>query len=164
MKLEPWLIASWPIVQRPCSSDIALGATLVHLGTTVSPDNDDFGRLLGNTFWGTRALDIGVAWDWTEAHDEVFAVSDPMGIVSNIQFTEDASAEPLSELPAAVRLNRIAHGLHWQEIVAKVTQELRTSRRRQRKIENLSRRDGHVESWASQYPATPTTAGTRNLF
>ena len=164
MKLEPWLIASWPIVQRPFSTDIALAASLVHLGTTVSSDNDDFGRLLGNTFWGTKALDIGIAWDWTEAHDGVFAVSDPMGIVTNVQFTDNATAELLSELTTAVRLNRIAHGLHWQEVVAKATQELRTSRRGQRKIENLIQSAGDVELWASQYQTTPIAAPTRNLI
>ncbi|MEO6363062.1 MAG: hypothetical protein ABIO71_07515 [Caldimonas sp.] len=126
MTLEPWLIASWPIIDRPCSSDTELASGLLHLGTTVSGDRDDFGRLFGNTIWGTPEADIGIAWDWTEAHDGVFAVSDPMGIVSNVNFIDD-SGEALCELKAAVSLNRIAHSLSWQGEVAEATRALRTS-------------------------------------
>lgn len=136
MQLQPWLIASWPIIQRPCNEVLEATAALQHLGTTVSGDCDEFGRLLGNTIWGAADLRVGLAWDWTEAHDGVFALSDPMGVVSNIGFVDEVG-ESLPDRLSAVHLNRIAHGLPWQAEVAKATQAVRASNPWSRRAESV---------------------------
>src|ERR1035438_7934299 len=106
MQLQPWFIASWPIIERSSDSTAELSPSLEHLGTTVSADCDEFGRLCGNTIWGAEDLGIGLAWDWTEACDGVFALSDPMGVVSNIGFVDETGAS-VTEIRSAVQLNRI---------------------------------------------------------
>ena len=67
MQLHPWIIASWPIIERAVGPAPEIATDLQHLGTTVSADCDDYGRLRGNTFWGGTDSGIGIAWDWIEA-------------------------------------------------------------------------------------------------
>lgn len=98
---------------------------LLHLGTVVSDECDEFGRLVGHTIWGASDLKIGVAWDWTETLDGVFALSDPMGVVSNIGFV-DESGTSIPEASSAVQLNRITNVLPWQDEVSKATRGLRS--------------------------------------
>lgn len=126
MQLHPWVISSWPIIER--SSELAprIVNELQHLGTVVSGDCDEFGRLLGHTIWGAADLKIGVAWDWTEALDGVFALSDPMGVVSNIGFVDEAGSS-IEEALTALQLNRIAHALPWQTEVSRATRGLRAA-------------------------------------
>jgi len=126
MQLQPWVIASWPIIERTCKPVLDLTTGLQHLGTTVSTDCDEFGRLRGSTIWGAADVGIGLAWDWTEAHDGVFALSDPMGVVSNIGFVDEAG-ESVPQWHAAVQLNRIAHELPWQDEVSRATRSFRVS-------------------------------------
>ncbi len=136
MQVQSWVIASWPIIERPCDPAFELSAELKHLGTTVSGDCDEFGRLLGHTIWGAADQQFGLAWDWTEAHDGVFALSDPMGVVSNIAFVDEGGVN-LSERLSAVHLNRIAHQLPWQAEVARATNELRSSNPWSRRAESV---------------------------
>jgi hypothetical protein len=126
MQLHPWIIASWPIIEHPRDQAPELAADLQHLGTTVSDDCDEYGRLLGHTIWGATRSEVGIAWDWVEAHDGIFALADPMGVVSNIQFTDDAGL-CIPEFMSAVQLNRIAHELPWQVEVATATRGFRTT-------------------------------------
>jgi hypothetical protein len=126
MQLHPWVITSWPIIERPSGIAPRIATDLQHLGTVVSGDCDEFGRLLGHTIWGAEDLRIGVAWDWTETLDGVFALSDPMGVVSNIGFV-DAAGASVPEAITTVQLNRITHCLPWQAEVSKATRGLRTA-------------------------------------
>jgi hypothetical protein len=124
MQLHPWIIASWPIIERAVAPAPEIANNLQHLGTTVSADCDDFGRLQGHTIWGSADSGIGIAWDWIEALDSVFAMSDPMAVVSNIGFV-DKSGASIPDLIAAVQLNRITHELPWQAHVATATRSMR---------------------------------------
>ena len=126
MQIHPWLIASWPIIERQIGRTEETVADLTHLGTTVAAECDDFGRLLGHTIWGASASGIGVAWDWVEAMEGVFALSDPMGVVSNIGYVDEVG-RPVADLISAVQLNRITYSLPWQAEVAKATSILRLS-------------------------------------
>ncbi|MDQ2950115.1 MAG: hypothetical protein M3Y27_29955 [Acidobacteriota bacterium] len=126
MQLHPWLIASWPIIERVVDPTIGIANEFEHLGTTVSGDYDDFGRFLGHTFWGISDSTVGIAWDWVEATDGVFAMLDPMGVVSNIGFV-DAAGSSVPDFIAAVQLNRITHALPWQLQVSSLTSEQRAS-------------------------------------
>jgi hypothetical protein len=126
MQLHPWVITSWPIIERSSEQAPRIATDLQHLGTVVSGDCDEYGRLLGHTIWGAADLKIGVAWDWTETLDGVFALSDPMGVVSNIDFIDEAGVS-IPESMAAVRLNHITHALPWQDEVSKATRGLRAA-------------------------------------
>lgn len=166
MQLQPWVIASWPIIERSSDPSSELTADLRHLGTTVSADCDEFGRLCGHTIWGAEDLEIGLAWDWTEAHDGVFALSDPMGVVSNIAFV-DATGESIPEFRSAVQLNRIAHEIPWQSEVAKATHAVRTSNPWSRRIGSMSARhvragDGRLRE-ASQRRSAGPDSGLQSL-
>ncbi len=134
-----------------------IASDLHHLGTTVSADCDDFGRLLGHTIWGGGESRIGIAWDWVEAMDGVFAISDPMGVVSNIGFVDKTGAS-LPDFMAAVQLNHITHALPWQAEVADATrrvraaqpwsERVRASRERARALESHVMRASHVrQQW-----------------
>ena len=121
------MIAAWPIIERTVEPAMEIASDLHHLGTTVSSDCDDYGRLLGHTIWGGSESGIGLAWDWVEAMDGVFAMADPMGIVSNIAFLDKTGAS-LPEFMAAVQLNQVTYSLPWQEEVAEATRPLRAAR------------------------------------
>lgn len=125
-QLHPWMIASWPIIERSVDCSPEIISSLRHLGTAVSSDCDDYGRLMGHTMWGGIDSGVGIAWDWIETLDGVFALSDPMGIVTNILFT-DESGTGLSELLTAVQLNNITHELPWQPEVGNITIQRRDS-------------------------------------
>jgi hypothetical protein len=58
--------------------------------------------------------------------DGVFAMSDPMGVVSNIGFV-DKSGASLPDFMAAVQLNHITHELPWQIEVAEATRRVRAA-------------------------------------
>lgn len=120
------MIAAWPIIERTVDPATEIATDLHHLGTTVSADCDDYGRLLGHTIWGGTDSGIGIAWDWVEALDGVFAMSDPMGVVSNIGFV-DKSGSSIPEFMAAVQLNHITHALPWQAEVAEATRRVRAA-------------------------------------
>lgn len=120
------MIAAWPIIERTVDPATEIATDLHHLGTTVSADCDDYGRLLGHTIWGGADSGIGIAWDWVEALDGVFAMSDPMGVVSNLGFV-DKSGSSIPEFMAAVQLNHITHALPWQAEVAEATRRVRAA-------------------------------------
>jgi hypothetical protein len=125
MNIQPWQISSWPIIERATADARAIALDLHHLGTVVSDDCDEFGRLLGHTIWGNGTSGrIGVAWDWTETLDGVFALSDPMAVISNIDFI-DTRGVSIDETALAVRLTQITHSLAWQAEVSKATREQR---------------------------------------
>jgi hypothetical protein len=56
--------------------------------------------------------------------DGVFAMSDPMGVVSNIGFIDKSGAN-LPDFMAAVQLNQITYALPWQAEVAEATRRVR---------------------------------------
>ena len=120
------MIAAWPIIERTVEPATEIAWDLHHLGTTVSADCDDYGRLLGHTIWGGSESGIGIAWDWVEAMDGVFAMSDPMGVVSNIGFV-DQSGTSVPEFIAAVQLNQITYALPWQAEVVEATRGVRVA-------------------------------------
>jgi hypothetical protein len=141
------MIAAWPIIERTVDPAVEIASDLHHLGTTVSADCDDFGRLLGHTIWGGADSRIGIAWDWVEALEGVFAMSDPMGVVSNIGFVDESGAT-LPEFMAAVQLNQITHSLPWQREVADATRRLRAAQPWQERV----RRSRSRHAASSGYP------------
>lgn len=112
----PWIVSAWPTVLWQD------GATepphLVHLGTSVANPRDRAVTMCGQTLWadadGERSA--GVAWDWVELCPGVFAMADPLGLVTNLQLL-DADGSTLDERTAMLRLNAWVHSLPWQREV-----------------------------------------------
>ncbi|CAN5919045.1 hypothetical protein BH11PSE8_BH11PSE8_38250 [soil metagenome] len=111
-----WIVYAWPPVlwQASCAPELHL----IHLGTRVLTFGDEASLCSGQTLWGdsSETRSAGVAWDWVEIQEGVVAMSDPLGLVTNLKLL-DARGEALSNLQVAVQLHQIVHGLPWQSEV-----------------------------------------------
>ena len=116
-----WIVYAWAPVLWQAASAPALH--LVHLGTRVLNFGDEDGPCSGQTLWGqhSEARAAGVAWDWIEVRHGVVAMSDPLGMVTNLRLL-DAHGEVLSQSQIALRLHQLVHALPWQ---SEVTRALR---------------------------------------
>ena len=111
-----WIVYAWaPVLWQAAR---APQLHLVHLGTTVLTFGDDSAPCSGQTLWGddSEACAAGVAWDWIELRRGVVAMSDPLGMVTNLRLT-DAHGEVLSQTQTAVHLHPLVHALQWQSEV-----------------------------------------------
>ena len=112
----PWIVSAWPTVLWQAGANEPLH--LVHLGTSVSSPRDRAVQLCGQTLWADAARErsAGVAWDWIELRHGVYAMADPLGLVTNLQLL-DADGSALDERTAMLRLNLWVHSLPWQREV-----------------------------------------------
>ena len=108
-----WIVYAWPPVL--CQASSAPQLHLVHLGTRVLTFGDEAGPCSGQTLWGDASEDrsAGVAWDWVELQEGVVAMSDPLGMVTNLRLL-DARGEALSQIQVAAHLHQLVHALPWQ--------------------------------------------------
>ncbi len=116
-----WIVYAWaPVLwQAAAAPDLHL----VHLGTRVFSFGDEDGPCSGQTLWGghSDARAAGVAWDWVEVRRGVVAMSDPLGMVTNLRLL-DERGDVLSQIQIAMRLHQLVHALPWQ---TEVTRALR---------------------------------------
>lgn len=114
-----WIVYAWaPVLwQAACAPDLHL----VHLGTRVLTYGDDDGPCSGQTLWGghSEACSAGVAWDWVELRQGVVAMSDPLGMVTNLRML-DERGEELNQRQIAMQLHQLVHALPWQSEVERV--------------------------------------------
>lgn len=106
---------SWPII-RWSAVDIQR-IELVHLESLATHQRDAARPAVrcGSSCWGAHTVlgMLGVSWQWSEVAPQVFALTDPMAIESNLALlASDGSC--LSPLATALVLNRIVATLHWQ--------------------------------------------------
>jgi hypothetical protein len=82
---------------------------------------DDDAPCSGQTLWAADSANCaaGVAWDWVELREGVVAMSDPMGVVTNLRML-DEQGEVMSQSRLAVRLQQLVHSLPWQSEVKRV--------------------------------------------
>ena len=116
-----WIVYAWaPVLWQAAS---APRLHLVHLGTRVLTFGDDDAPCSGQTLWGdnSESRTTGVAWDWVELRQGVVAMSDPLGMVTNLRLLDD-HGEILSQTEVAIRLHQLVHALPWQ---TEVTRALR---------------------------------------
>lgn len=122
MTMRSWVLKSWPEVHWQLPAYSKRWPVFQHMGTDMRPDRDGDKQIVGDTVWAVR-LDahrvLGVAWEWVALRGHLPAVRDPNGFVTNGTFF-DEYGHPLDELASIVRLNRVAHALPWQGMVARV--------------------------------------------
>lgn len=111
-----WIVYAWePVLWQAAS---APELHLVHLGTRVLTFGEDDGPCSGQTLWGdhSEARAAGVAWDWVEVRNGVVAMSDPLGMVTNLRLL-DAHGDELTQTQIAMHLHQLVHALPWQSEV-----------------------------------------------
>lgn len=112
----PWIVSAWPpVLWQQRASTLP---QLVHLGTSVLTPRDGASPHCGQTLWADAAgqRSAGVAWDWVELREGVYAMADPLGLVTNLQLL-DADGSLLDERTAMLQLNEWVHSLPWQREV-----------------------------------------------
>lgn len=114
-----WIVYAWSPVL--CQASSAPHLHLVHLGTRVLSFGDDNCPCSGQTLWGdnTEEYATGVAWDWVQLREGVVAMSDPLGMVTNLRLIDD-QGDALNHTQVAVRLHQLVHALPWQSEVTRV--------------------------------------------
>lgn len=97
-----------------------------HMGTQVLSMNDDTGCARGTAFWTTsvNSRSVFIAFDWIELRRGVPILTDPNGILTNLQFIA-SSGHPVSELDHVVDVTRLVHRMDWQTEVIAATQKFR---------------------------------------
>lgn len=118
-----WIVCAWPPLLW--QADSAPELHFVHLGTRVLNAGDADHPCTGQTVWGIPSMEraAGVAWDWVEVQEGVVAMADPMGLVTNLQLT-DERGEILPVTKAALHLNGLVHALPWQSEVQRALHRL----------------------------------------
>jgi hypothetical protein len=116
-----WIVCAWPPVLLNAQSTPELH--FVHLGTSVLNPGDPEHPSMGQTLWGnpTSASVAGVAWDWVELQQGVFAMADPLGLVTNLRLV-GPKGEQLSNMQVALYLNELVRTLPWQSEVSRALQ------------------------------------------
>jgi hypothetical protein len=117
-----WIVYAWAPVLWQASSAPRLH--LVHMGTRVLTFGDEEGPCSGQTLWAddSEKCAAGVAWDWVELRQGVVAMSDPLGMVTNLRLI-DAQGEVMSQMQVAVHLHQLVHALPWQSEVTRVLRQ-----------------------------------------
>jgi len=89
------------------------------LDSSRAVDTDADGTHLGEVLWG-MALDgsgkgrmLGVCWEWREVITNVVALSNPMGIRSNV-LLKDERGEVVSAAKLVLHLNAAVNAFPWQ--------------------------------------------------
>lgn len=122
MAIRSWVLKSWPEVHWQLPAGSKRWPVFQHMGTNMRPDLDSDDQIVGDTVWAVR-LDarrvLGVAWEWVALQGHLPAVRDPNGFVTNGTLF-DERGQALDELASIVRLNRVAHAVPWQGMVARV--------------------------------------------
>lgn len=117
-----WIVYAWaPVLWQ---ADSAPQLHLVHLGTRVLNFGDEDCPSSGQTLWGDDSDDraAGVAWDWIELQRGVVAMSDPLGMVTNLRLL-DAHGAALNQTQVAVHLHQLVHALPWQSEVKRALRQ-----------------------------------------
>ena len=90
------------------------------LESSQSIDGDSDHTNLGEVLWGIR-LDgsngsgrmLGVCWEWREVIPNVVALSNPLGIQSNVRLKDEAGAL-VTPAKLVLHLNAAVSGFRWQ--------------------------------------------------
>ncbi len=118
MNVQSWMIKSWPTLEWYLPLETEPPKTFKHLCTRGREDASAANPRQGETVWLGQIMghNAGLAWEWSEYRPGVVMLSDPNCIVSNIRFV-NADGQALPPLAALATINRVVHGLRWQQAV-----------------------------------------------
>lgn len=113
-----WIVCAWPPLMLNAQRTADLH--FVHLGTSVLNPGDADHPPMGQTLWGNPSAPslAGVAWDWVELQRGVYAMADPLGLVTNLRLV-GPRGEALSATHSALYLNELVRALPWQTEVVR---------------------------------------------
>ena len=117
MNIPAWQIIGWPAVDLSIDRWAELSG-FQPVGHASRLDEE--ARRLGNTLWSV-AIDghrVGLAWEWLEVHPNVFAMSDPMSIMSNVALI--VNGRMTNEFERVLHLNNAVYQLGWQQAIASI--------------------------------------------
>jgi len=90
------------------------------LDSSQAVDVDRDHTHLGEVVWGVRLKDegrvgrmLGLCWEWREVMPNVLALSNPLGIQSNV-LLKDERGELLARSKLVLHLNAAVSGFRWQ--------------------------------------------------
>lgn len=120
---RPWHVASWRDVSLALAQRQWMIRRLAHRACSGQPDGELREGARGQVMWScdTPQGPVGLSWDWFALRPGVLAMADPMNIVSNLVFVDDAG-RPLAESQRIVELNNVVHALAWQPGVLRAHQ------------------------------------------
>ena len=118
MTIPVWQVITWKPVRTTVDEWVDVLGRMRQLGASVSPQAGPTGPARGQVLWGTLDSEqpIGIAWDWAEMREEVLALSDPMGVLSNVMLVDEDGAS-IDDSLRTVYLNTAIHEFGWQQQV-----------------------------------------------
>lgn len=114
-----------------------LAHKLTMLNVKATPD----GSLCGTTVWGKQDKSASVYWGWTLTAQGIVVITDPLAIRSNLLFTDGEQMLPFER--QLLEVNKLVHGMQWQEHVKRHLRGLQLSgvdRRESRAIRRDTKR------------------------
>jgi hypothetical protein len=115
LTIPVWQVITWAPVRATLPEWQAALARMRPMGASAPDGALAPGQRHGQLLWGTECggQPLGLAWDWAEVRADVPALSDPMGVLSNVQLL-DEEGDCLNEGLRILHLNSAVHGLGWQ--------------------------------------------------
>lgn len=115
MTIPVWQVITWKPVRASLAEWQTALLRMRPIGAAFLPHGRAPGKRKGQVLWGTecKGQPVGLAWDWAEVRADVVALSDPMGVLSNVLLL-DEHGDCLDEGERMVHLNSAIHGLGWQ--------------------------------------------------
>ncbi|TXG96599.1 MAG: hypothetical protein E6R08_09090 [Nevskiaceae bacterium] len=114
-------------------------AGLAHKLTMVNVKATPEGSLCGTTVWGKQDKSASVYWGWTLTAQGIVVITDPLAIRSNLLFTDGEQMLPFER--QLLEVNKLVHGMQWQEHVKRHLSEPRVLRGVDRKEGGARTRD-----------------------
>jgi hypothetical protein len=111
-------VCAWPPLmwKARCTPELHF----VHLDTRVLTLGGPSCLSSGETLWGNpKPYAAGVAWEWVQLRHGVYAMADPMGLITNLRLV-GADGQTLTNTQMALHLNQLVHTLPWQDEVLRV--------------------------------------------
>lgn len=118
MTFPSWMIPSLKPAISQCDQVEAIAPRMRHLGTTAYPRDDEPQLWAGQTTWAWEdgGLCHAVGWDWVEMQRDVIVLSDPMALITNVEFAAYGSDEHAARR-GILLLNSLVYLLPWQDQV-----------------------------------------------
>lgn len=112
-------ISEWAPVEASLLEWRRLCKRMQFLESRQEVDADSEHTHLGEVLWGVEVKDgganrmLGVCWEWREVIPNVVALSNPLGVQSNVRLKDEAGAL-VTPAKLVLHLNAAVSGFRWQ--------------------------------------------------